>query len=157
MPQGAFENLDKLNKYFGSNNLIQRIRTKFAFHSDSDSISLAYSKMPSDFTSVEYLSEYTGHKLFRTSETLSVAAMAGHTLEDVQGFLDSMISEITETCFVFELFLLGIFDIIYKKHLGLTSENLQVITIADDPSVDEMRLPFFCLPPRAWGRNGGAA
>ena len=61
----ASENLDKLNKYFGSKSLIQRIRTKIAFHSNADAIALAYSETPSNFQSVEYLSSYAGRTLFR--------------------------------------------------------------------------------------------
>ena len=144
----ALKNLDKLNKYFGSKSLIQHIRTRFAFHSDAESIALAHYNLPSEFRSVEYLSEYPGHKLFRTSETLSFAAIAATGRGDWQLVTDNMIDEITRTCVVFEIFIMGFFEIIYKVHLGLTTKHLEVVTIADDPSVDEMRLPFFCLPPR---------
>jgi hypothetical protein len=137
----ALKNLDKLNKYFGSKSLVQHIRTRFAFHSDAESIALAHYNLPSEFRSVEYLSEYPGHKLFRTSETLSFAAIAATGRGDWQLVTDNM-------CVVFEIFIMGFFEIIYKVHLGLTTKHLEAVTIADDPSVDEMRLPFFCLPPR---------
>jgi hypothetical protein len=50
-------------------------------------------------------------------------------------------------------FLMGFIGIIFKNHLGLTMEHLEAvaITITDDPSIDELRLPFFCLPPRLRG------
>jgi hypothetical protein len=137
-----------LNKYFGSKNLIQRIRTKFAFHSDTESVALAYSSLPSVFKSVEYLSEYVGHTLFHTSETLGFIAIAGDRKDNWQEALDQIIQEITEIFFIFEIFITGFFNIIYKRHLGVSPEHLKAISIKDDPSVDDMRMPFFCLPPR---------
>ena len=114
----TFDKLDKLNEYFGSKNLIQRIRTKFAFHSDTESVALAYSSLPSVFKSVEYLSEYVGHTLFHTSETVGFIAIVGVRKDNWQEALDQIIQEITEIFFIFEIFITGFFNIIYKRHLA---------------------------------------
>ena len=100
---------------------------------------------------MEYLSEsYAGHNLFHTSETLSLIAIVGDGLENWQGTIGQIVGEITTTCVTLGTFLMGFIGIIFKNHLGLTMEHLGAvtITITDDPSIDDVRLPFFCLPPR---------
>lgn len=152
MSSATFGSLDTMNKYFGGGSAIQRIRTKFAFHLDAESIASAYANAPPDFTSVEYLSDkYRGHNLFHTSETLSLIAVIGDGLENWQGTIDDIVEEITATCLTVGTFLMGFIGIVFSKYLGLTMEHLEAaaITITDDPSIDDVRLPFFCLPPRS--------
>lgn len=152
MSSATFVSLDTMNKYFGSKSVIQRIRTKFAFHLDGELIADAYSNAPPDFTSVEYLStKYTGHNLFYTSEMLGLMAAVGGGLENWQSTIDQIVEEITGTCVTVGTFLMGFLGIILKKHLGLTIDHLEpaTVTISDDPSIDDVRLPFFCLPPRS--------
>ena len=151
MSSATFVSLDTLNKYFGGKSAIQRIRTKFAFHLNAESIAAAYANAPQEFTSVEYLSKrYSGHNLFNTSERLSLIAIVGDG-ENWQDTIDQIVGEITETCVTVGTFLMGFIGIIFNKHLGLTMEHLEAaaITITDDPSIDDLRLPFFCLPPRS--------
>ena len=151
MSSATFVSLDTLNRYFGSKSAIQRIRTKFAFHLDAKSIAAAYANAPPEFTSVEYLSKrYPGHNLFHTSETLSLIAIVGDGLENWQDTIGQIVGEITATCLTVGTFLMGFIGIIFNKHLGLTMEHLEAaaITITDDPSIDDVRLPFFCLPPQ---------
>ena len=152
MSPSTLESLIAMNKYFGGKSAIQRIRTKFAFHFDAKSIASAYANAAPDFTSVEYLSErYTGHNLFNTSETLSLIAIVGDGLENWQATIAQIGEEITAICVTIGTFLMGfIFEIIFKKHLGLTMEHLEAAFITDDPSIDDERLPFFNLPPRNW-------
>lgn len=153
MSSSTFESLVAMNKYFGSKSAIQRIRTKFAFHLDAKSIASAYANAPPDFTSVEYLSKrYAGHNLFNTLETLSRIAIVGDGLENWQDTIDQIVEEITATCVTVGTFLMGFIGVIFKKHLGLTMEHLEAATISitDDPSIDDVRLPFFSLPPRNW-------
>jgi hypothetical protein len=150
----TLESLSKLNKYFGGKSAIQRIRTKFAFHLDAQSIAAAYANVPNDFTSVEYLSEkYAGHNLFHTSETLSIIAIIGNKLDKWQSALDSIVEEITDTCVTMGIFLSGVIGLILTKYLGVTNDRLMEteITIADEAPIDALRLPFFCLPPRTRG------
>jgi hypothetical protein len=152
MSSDTFVSLDTLNKYFGGKSAIQRIRTKFAFHLDAESIAATYANAPPEFTSVEYLSErYAGHNLFHTSETLSLIALVGDGLENWQDTIDQIVGDITVTCGTVRTFLMGFIGIVFDKHLGLTMEHLEAasITITDDPSIDDVRLPFFCLPPRS--------
>jgi hypothetical protein len=150
MSSATLVSLDTLNKYFGSKSAIQRIRTKFAFHLDAESIKAAYANAPPEFASVEYLSKISGHNLFHTSETLSLIAIIGDGRENWQDTLDQIVEEITATCFTVGTFLMGIIGIIFKRHLGLTLDHLEAttITVTDDPSIDSVRLPFFYLPPQ---------
>jgi hypothetical protein len=144
------ESLDKLNKYFGRKSAIELIRNKFSFHVDAVSIAEAYEKAPSDFTSTEYLStNYAGHNLFNTSETLSIVALVGEDLQDWQKKIDDIVEEITATWVTMGVFLSGFIGVIFKKYLGVTAfpENAE-ITIPDEAPIDGLRLPFFCLPPR---------
>jgi len=158
MSTATFECLDALNKYFGGKNIIQRIRTKFAFHVDANTIATAYANAPADFVSVEYLStRYTGHNLFHTAETLSLIAMIGDGPDSwrstliQQATLMQMVDEIIGTCVTLGTFLSGFIGLILSKHLGLKMEHLEAAetTISDDPSIDKVRLPFFCQPPRS--------
>jgi hypothetical protein len=110
MSSATLVSLDTLNKYFGSNSAIQRIRTKFAFHLDAKLIEAAYANAPSEFTSVEYLSKISGHNLFHTSETLSLIAIIGDARENWQDTLDQTVEEITATCFTVTTFLMGFID-----------------------------------------------
>jgi hypothetical protein len=152
MSSATVVSLDTLNKYFGGGSDIQRIRTKFAFHLDTASIATAYANAPPEFTSVEYISkEYSGHNLFHASETLTLIAIIGDGAENWQDTIDQIVDEITATSFTVGAFLRGFIGILLSKHLGLTMEHLEAaeITVTDDPSIDDIRLPFFCLPPRS--------
>jgi hypothetical protein len=160
MSPATLECLYAINKYFGRGSVIQRIRQKFAFHLDAKSILCAYANAPPDFTSVEYISKrYAGHNLFHTSETLSLIAIIGDEIENWQRTLDEIVEEITVTCVRVNTFLMGFIGIVFEKYLGLTMEKLDAttMTITDDLSIDDVRLPFFCLPPRSDVPEAGAS
>ena len=156
MSSATFVSLDTLNKYFGRKSTIRRIRTKFAFHLDAASIATAYANAPPEFTSVEYLSKrYSGHNLFHTPEMLSLIAIVADGTDKWEDTIEQtvvqIVDEITATSNTVGTFLRGFIGIIFSKHLGLTMEHLEAaaITITDDPSIDDVRLPFFSLPPRS--------
>jgi hypothetical protein len=148
----VLNNLYAMNTYFGGKNAIQHIRTKLAFHLDAKSIAAAYASAPPEFKSVEYLAKnYNGHNLFHTSETLALIAMVGDGIENWQDTIDRIVGEITETCVTMAAFLMGFIGLLLVRFLGLKTEQLEAvtITITDDLSIDDVRLPFFCLPPRS--------
>jgi hypothetical protein len=158
MSSDTVQSLKTINKYFGGKSTIQRIRTKFAFHLDAKSISEAYANTPAEFTSVEYLSnKYRGHNLFHTSETLSSLAIIGDGMEDWQGTINRITDEITGIGYVVGNFLTGFIEIIFKKYLGPAMEHLEMVTITDDPSIDDARLPFFYQPRLNGGQGCKAA
>jgi hypothetical protein len=147
----TLENLLRLNKYFGGKSAIRLIRRKFAFHLDADTISSAYDKLPTDFTSTEYLSDrFAGHNLFHISETLTLIAMADNERDNWQNKLDDIVEEITEMCAAAGIFLSGFIGLIFKKYLDVNPELLanSIIDITDEAAIDSLRLPFFSLPPR---------
>ncbi len=139
--------LNDLNRYFGSGNpAIQRIRNKLAFHIDTQPITEAYDSLSSDFKSVEFLSEYSGHNLFHAPETLTLFAMAGDYSEDWPNSLGTVINEITNTCLIMMKFLAAFTNGILSKYIIGTGASLAYVTIEDEPSLDTLRLPFFGPP-----------
>ena len=117
-------------------------------------MAMAYAKLSSEFMSVEYLSErYAGHNLFHTSETLTTIAIVGDEIGNWQTKLNSIVEEVTDTGVTAGIFLSGFIGLVFKKYLGVTTKVLKnaEISIKDEPPIDELRLPFFSLPPRARG------
>jgi hypothetical protein len=73
---------EKINRYFGRANVIEKIRNKFAFHFDVASVATMYERLPPEATFVDYLaSQYAEHNLFFGAEVLTLNAMIEMTGE----------------------------------------------------------------------------
>ena len=99
--------------------------------------------------SVEYISpNYTGHHLFHTAETLGLVAIIGDGIENWQGTITKIVTEITGVSISMGTFLSAFVSLLIGKYIGLSDEQFENSTIAvpDGPPINTVRLQFFCTP-----------
>jgi hypothetical protein len=147
----ARENFARINKYFGRENLVEQIRNKFAFHLDVPAVEAMYDQAPSAAPFVDYIAaRYAGHSLYYGGESLTRNAMiAAKGERDWRDALTKIFHETTQLSVWFSSFIQSFIGLMLSRHLGLTMSDLAVLTVADDPAIDEVRLPFFCPPSLA--------
>jgi hypothetical protein len=152
--EDARDALHKINRYFGdADNIVQKIRHEFAFHSGTKEVEKIYSHLAQTETLPEYWGiEYGGYNLFFGGELITVKAMLKVTGEPDQGkALVKMFSEITEIPVWFNIFVQNYNSLLLSIFLGMTQRDVDLraprITLTDEPKIDEVPLPYFCLPP----------
>jgi hypothetical protein len=156
LPPGALARLKEVNKYFGKKSVIEHIRQHFGFHILSDRFEQEYNELPDDFVSTELLSErFLGHNLFHMSETLTLLGMLGPDKDNWEDRLYAMVDEITRICVIMGRFLQSFTEFFLTKYFADEKGLLPVaaIQVSDDPTIDDVRLPYFSEPPRE--ANGG--
>ena len=148
---GTLDRLKEINKYFGKKSIIERIRQHFGFHILSDKIEHEYDELPNDFVSTELLSDrFLGHNLFHMSETLALLGMIGPNKDNWENRLGDMVEEITKICVVMGHFLKGYTEFFLAKYFGNEEGVIagSAVDVSEDPSIDDVRLPYFSEPPR---------
>jgi hypothetical protein len=147
----AKDALRRFGAYFGGkNNIISRLRNRFAFHLNREEIEEVYNDIDTDFPFVTYGSDaYRSHCLFYGSEILYLNAMATITNSPtaLEG-LDRIYGDTTEVCVWLGLFLTGFMQVMITRYIGVIKRNqLENLDIGDDPSISRYTLPFFAGPP----------
>jgi hypothetical protein len=148
------DSLQKINKYFANaNNIIKRIRNEFAFHFDVRELDGIYDQLPSNGELPEYWgTEYAGYNLFYGSEIITVIAMMKVTGEsDQTKALQKIFAETTGVSVWFGQFVQNYSSLLLGIFLAMTQEDVERaprIAFTNEPEIDQVPLPFFCLPPK---------
>jgi len=153
LSDGTIGRLKDVNAYFGTKSVIERIRQKFAFHIDAQLLDNEYNTLPDNFVCTEYLSEqFHRHNLFHMSETLTILRLIGEHKDKWQEQIDVIFQDITTICVKMGLFLKGFAELFLTKYFGNEKGEIpgSAVYVSDDPSIDEMRLPYFSQPPRGY-------
>jgi hypothetical protein len=112
-----------------------------------------YEQAPNDAPFVDYLTaQYAGHALYFGGEALTLNAMIAATGEgDWRHALMRIFGETTHVSVCFGFFIQSYIGVVLARYIGLTTEDCiaRSVTVADDPPIDEVKLPFFCPPSPA--------
>jgi superfamily I DNA/RNA helicase len=150
LPPDARTNLEKINSYFGKENMIEKIRNKFAFHSDLDVIEDMYANAPKDAPFIDYhTTRYNGHSLYYGAEALALNAMLKVAGEpDSRAALLRLTQEPGRIAALFTDFIQSFTGLMLTRFIGLRQEDLEAlkVDIADGPVIDDVTLPHFCVP-----------
>jgi hypothetical protein len=150
LPPKAIENLDKINRYFGSENLIERVRNKFANHFDVEQIEALYEQLPPEADFVDLVSdEYRGHTLFYGAEVLSFHAMAEAVGEpNALAAIHKLMKETINMSVLMGEFIGPFIQLMWERYLVFTPAKIKKIKITSDGPINSYSLPMFCAPPK---------
>lgn len=140
LPEDGREALNYLGKYFSGQNIIWKIRNKFAFHYGLEEIKEEL-KANKDENFELILSNFTGNSLFYFANTIVGSAIIGDADKDPQIAMEKMIGDIIKISKYFQTFLnhamvfaMGKYDI---------NKNYITFKLSDVPDLNTVRVPFF--------------
>jgi hypothetical protein len=143
--------LDHLKRYFGRENLLNKVRNTFAFHYSPADIQTEI-LLPTDQTCWEiYLAESSANSLYYASEVVAHFSL----LEAIdpgnhQKAMDRLIAETMSVAGWFMDFIEGCMICVTEKHFldGQDALAMEDVDIGETPSLDEVQIPFFVRTPR---------
>jgi hypothetical protein len=149
--------LQQINSYFGRNNIIKKIRNEFAFHFEAKDIAATFSK----FADTELMPEYwgvshAGHNLAFGAELLTVRTMQHVTGLPEDKALLAIFKETTEAATWFGAFIQNYTGVLMSNYIGITQDHVESaerISLPHMPSIDTVKLPYFCEPPSDYRAN----
>jgi hypothetical protein len=157
LPPDARANLEEINRYFGKENMIDKIRNKFAFHSDLDVIEEMFANAPENAPFIDYHAfRYKGDSLYYGAEALTMNAMLkiiGET--DPRAAVQRLTREPGRIAALFIDFIQSFGALMLTRFIGLTQEHLEArkVNVGDGPVIDDVTLPHFCVPSEVFLRE----
>lgn len=146
---GGLAALDALKKQFGGSNVLNKVRTNFAFHHpNTDDIEAAFEQARGDAKSDEiWTVQFADHEfnsLFVVSDLMfvhGIAKLMGETDPGVaQGKLLKELSDASRNIVEFAK---AFFAAAWIKHFGDSIDAKDVVAIDSAPKLGEVTLPFF--------------
>ena len=138
--------LDMLKRYFGRDNIIGRIRNKFAFHYSPDQVDPGYTAVIDDDPLSMYLSKHNTNTLYDFAETVTGRAMLDLiNPNDHEAAFGQLIDEssraVSQIADVTGQIILLCFD----RHLGgnIYSLGAEVIDVEGAPESETISIPYF--------------
>jgi hypothetical protein len=132
------ECLDTIKRYFSKQNHLERIRNKFAFHSDSDEIKSQYNEFPDDEQFEIYWSEYTTNCFSTTYFDVLKAILSGiDTDEEVA--INELLKNIREITLNFKEFIGEVVQFYVEKYLG----KEQFVEVPELVNFYNSSIPYF--------------
>ena len=143
------KNRKEMISYFGRENIIQQIRQKFSFHTDTKLLLRAFDSVGSNFEYDLLLSDkYAGHHLFYGSEAIMFDGVqhlkAGASWDEA---INALFEETIHIASVVSSVLQRLLGFILNYRLGITALDVTSFEIADGPVITDVVVPFFCMPP----------
>jgi hypothetical protein len=142
--------LDRLKKYFGRKNLLNRVRNEVAFHY---SLEHAAIPVPDDALPEElamYLHESAGSQFIQVSDYLMTIALAESLAPGApENALEVLLAELRDVCIDLNEFVLGFMHAVLVHRIGADSlaRSGSVQNVANAPSATRKRLPYFIQLP----------
>ena len=138
-----------LNAYFGTNNLIRRLRNKLAFHFDVKTTREAYGTMPAAEPMVDYITLHQGDCLWGSSDVLAGFAMISLTGEANPALaLKEIANELISVAGMVLTYIRHLQMSFVEKYFPEKSHELtEAPTYVNGPSLLEVRVPFYCSKP----------
>ena len=140
LPEDSRDALSYLEKYFCEQNILRKIRNKFAFHYDSKVIKKEL-EANKDENFELILSEFAGNSLFYFANTIVGSAILSAAEQDTQEAMNAMLGEIIETSKKFQLFLNDAMVVAMEKYD--IDKNYTTFTLSDVPKLNDIQVPFF--------------
>jgi hypothetical protein len=140
LEKGALDSLEKLKRYFSSDNILKTCRNEYAFHYAPDLLKEHYPNLPKDEETDIYLCEQNGLSLYHVCEMAaarSVLATLGKG--DPGAGMNNLITESLKISFLFQSFVAG-FMMVFLKRLGVP--NHTEVAIGKPPKFEDVKIPF---------------
>jgi hypothetical protein len=138
-----------LNTYFGTNNLIRRIRNKLAFHADATTVLEAYDTVPAAEPMVDYVTVYQGDCLWGSSDVLmgfTMISLAGEANPALA--LQKIADELIRVAGLFLTYIRHAQMAFVMKYFAEKSEMLTEAPFSlGGPNLLQVRVPFYCSKP----------
>lgn len=147
--ENFYTDIKVLKKYFASKNIISGMRNRFSFHTDSELMRRSFVRLPHEFAYEALLGKYRGHNIFCGSETIIIDGLqhlAGNTSwEDA---INLAFEDATRNAVLLSSVVQRVIGSIMTTRLNLTMSSAERVSLSDGPPIDDVRVPFFCQPPR---------
>jgi hypothetical protein len=132
--------LQQLKLYFSGENLIKEVRNRFEFHSpDQEALRTCLAEVSDDEIFEIYIAESQGNCRFQLSDVLITSAAMKLISVDRGEAMFRLLKEPVDVAGNFIRFLMAWIHVFLAKHL----DEKELVTIANPPSLEEVRLPFF--------------
>lgn len=133
--------IKELKRYFAKNNLISKIRNKYAFHYNRENVEDQLNHITQDRTLSMLISEYQGNSLFAFSDTIINSSILNSiNPNDQQKAMDTLVEEvILKVCKKFQNFGYGVVELIIEK-LKFYCEEIE---LEDILAIKDVKLPYF--------------
>ena len=138
------ENLSKLKKYFGKNNLIENVRNNYTFHyskkSSENMVKEIVNAPDSKIFEMYFSKEYANCFYSIAHDLLNSSTLKEIDSSDQAKAMDDYFQQIMDTTKQFLNFTQDCIMVISKKYLQLNCEEVQ---IPEPQNLNDIRLPFF--------------
>ncbi len=143
LPEESRRALSSLKSYFVGDNLIKKIRNKYAFHNDMDPVREQLGTIPDDEELDIYLASDHGNSLYSMAHIVSSYALFNEVdPSDHLQALDRIFKEILEVASNFLTFADGILVEIWGKY-RIQIESMTEIDLEGIQNIDSVKLPYF--------------
>ncbi len=136
--------LETIKEYFNKENLIEKIRNKFAYHLDIELVGNEIEKFPDDEDWVIYLVKEIkelSNNLYEVGDNILLSAIVRFANEKtVQEGLSPVLNEILQMATTLQTFFAEFVIIFHEKYLGF--KHKQEICL-DIPRLHEVHIPYF--------------
>lgn len=139
----ANEALNKIKRYFGSTNIVNKIRNNHSFHYSADNFNNNMDDLPDDLEI--YLHKTQGNSLYYASEVLASSAMIKSCgKSDFSKLFDEIVSELIHVSKLILSFSHQFMRAFMDKHSKiLVKEDLEEIDLGEVPLFSEVQMPWF--------------
>jgi len=148
----AINKLKEIKKYFNKQpNVIYEIRNKLSFHLDVNNLQRGYASFSSEEVFVDYLSVFTGHCIYYSSEIITIMSMVKMVkTDDWKEALLQIFGEVTRVSSWMGDFILDFMRVFMEKYITIDLYDIEKdkIIVEDGPDIYSVKIPFFCSPPK---------
>jgi hypothetical protein len=138
--------LDALKRYFGKDNIIGRIRNKFAFHYSLDQVDAGYAAVIDGDPLDSYISKHNANTLYAFAETVAGRAMLDAiNPNDHKAAFGQLIDETSRAVSQIADVTGQIMALCFARHLGgnFYSLGAEVIEVQGAPNSQTVSIPYF--------------
>jgi hypothetical protein len=147
LPADAQQAQREVNRYFGHDNPISRVRNSAAFHYAADNAAATIDALPPEKRLAFYVAEQEGNSLYHYAEELLFAELFPHDdVEAVRAAFDTLIGDITRIARATTAFLAGCLSVATIKMMPGTILERVVVPEGDTGFIDSARIPYFLDP-----------
>jgi len=149
LPKSAIESITGLEYYFSSNNLINMVRQKYAFHYDYKKFKEGFDHMPGESELIIFVGETYANTFYYSSAAATyygILKMIDYNEKEAIRKLFTELRGITECWLQF----IGAFMIVIVHNYLIEQGKLEFTEtdIGDPPIISEIKIPYFVRHPK---------
>lgn len=138
--------LEALKRYFGKDNIISRVRNKFAFHYSLDQVDAGYAAVTDGDPLDSYIAKHNANTLYAFAETVTGRAMLDAiNPKDHKAAFGQMIDETSRAVSQIADVTGQIMGLCFSRHIGGNFYDLgaNVIEVSGAPDSQTVAIPYF--------------